>query len=98
MKKIGITVFLIFLAVAAPGCITNTHGTGSGNVINQTRSIPGSEQVSLDGTGYVLVIQGNQESLTMEAEDNIIPHIVSSVKGNMLAVGYDDPHPHLPNL
>ena len=53
----------------------------------------GSEQVSLDGTGTVLVIQGNQESLTIEAEDNIIPHIVSSVKGNMLAVSDDNTTP-----
>jgi hypothetical protein len=93
VKKTGITVFLIFLAVAAAGCITNTHGNGSGNVINQTRSIQGVDQVSLDGTGTVLVIQGNQESLTIEAEDNIIPHIVSSVKGNMLAVSYDNTTP-----
>ncbi len=92
VKKFGITVFLICLAVATAGCMTNTHGTGSGNVINQTRSIQGVNQVSLDGTGPVLVIQGNQESLTIEAEDNIIPHIVSSVKGNRLAVSYDNIH------
>ncbi|MCK7478906.1 MAG: hypothetical protein M0C28_17220 [Candidatus Moduliflexus flocculans] len=71
-EKTGITVFLIFLAVAAAGCITNTHGAGSGNVINQTRSIQGVDQVSLDGTGTVLVIQGNQESLTIEAEDTTL--------------------------
>ena len=93
MKNIAITVFLICLAVAAAGCITNTHGTGSGNVINQTRSIQGVDQVSLDGAGTVLLIQGNQESLTIEAEDNIIPHIVSSVTGNRLAVSYDNTTP-----
>jgi hypothetical protein len=93
VKKYGVTVFLICLAVAAAGCSSNTHGTGSGNVINQTRSIQGVNQVTLVGTGTVLVIQGNQESLTIEAEDNIIPHIVSSVKGNMLNVSYDNTTP-----
>jgi hypothetical protein len=93
VKKYVLTVVLICLAVAAAGCITNTHGTGSGNVINQTRSIQGVNQVTLEGTGTVLVIQGNQESLTIEAEDNIIPHIVSSVKGNMLTVSYDNTTP-----
>jgi hypothetical protein len=93
VKKFSLTVFLICLAVAAAGCITNTHGTGSGNVINQTRSIQGVDQVSLDGTGTVLLIQGNQETLTIEAEDNIIPHIVTSVTGNKLAVSYDNTTP-----
>lgn len=93
VKKYGITVFLICLAVAAAGCISNVHGTGSGNVVNQTRSVQGVNQVSLEGTGTVLVIQGNQESLTIEAEDNIIPHIVSSVNGNKLAVSYDNTTP-----
>lgn len=93
MKKYVVAVFLICLVVAAAGCITNIHGTGSGNVINQTRSVQGVNQVSLEGIGTVLLIQGNQESLTIEAEDNIIPHIVSSVKGNKLAVSYDNTTP-----
>jgi hypothetical protein len=93
VKKYGITVFLICMAVAAAGCSTNVHGTGSGNVINQTRSVQGVNQVSLAGTGTVLVIQGNQESLTIEAEDNILPHIVSSVNGNKLDVSYDNTTP-----
>jgi hypothetical protein len=93
MKKFCIAVFLICLAVAAAGCITNTHGSGSGNVINQTRSIQGVNQVSLDGTGAVLVTQGTEESLTIEAEDNIIPHIISGVVGNKLVVSYDNTTP-----
>jgi hypothetical protein len=93
VKKYCITVFLLCLAAAAAGCMTNTHGTGSGNVINQTRSMQGLNHVSLEGTGTVLLIQGNQESLTIEAEDNIIPHIVSSVNGNKLAVSYDNTTP-----
>ena len=93
MKKYVLTVFLVCLAMAAAGCITNIHGTGSGNVINQTSSVQGVNQVSLEGTGTVLLSQGNQESLTIEAEDNIIPHIVSSVKGNRLSVAWDNTSP-----
>jgi len=93
VKKYVLTVFLVCLAMAAAGCITNIHGTGSGNVINQTSSVQGVNQVSLEGTGTVLLSQGNQESLTIEAEDNIIPHIVSSVKGNRLSVTWDNTSP-----
>jgi len=93
VKKYVLAVFLVCLAMAAAGCITNIHGTGSGNVINQTSSVQGVNQVSLEGTGTVLLSQGNQESLTIEAEDNIIPHIVSSVKGNRLSVTWDNTSP-----
>ena len=87
MKKYVLAVFLLCLVVATFGC--TTQGTGSGNVMNQTKSVQGVNQVSLDGTGTVILIQGNQESLTIEAEDNIIPHIQSNVNGNKLSLSYD---------
>lgn len=74
VKKNVLAAFLLCLAVAASGC--TTHGTGSGNVANQIKSVQGVNQVSLDGIGTVILHQGNQESLTIEAEDNIIPHIL----------------------
>jgi Putative auto-transporter adhesin, head GIN domain len=87
VKKYVLAAFLLCLVVAASGC--TTQGTGSGNVINQTKSVQGVNQVSLDGTGTVILHQGNQESLTIEAEDNIIPHIQSNVNGNKLSLSYD---------
>jgi hypothetical protein len=87
VKKYVLVAFLLCLVVAASGC--TTQGTGSGNVINQTKSVQGVNQVSLDGTGNVILQQGNQESLTIEAEDNIIPHIQSNVNGKKLSLSYD---------
>jgi hypothetical protein len=93
VKKYILALFFVCLAMAAAGCSTNIHGTGSGNVINQTSSVMGVNQVSVEGAGIVLVSQGNQESLTIEAEDNIIPHIASSVTGNRLSVTWDNTTP-----
>jgi hypothetical protein len=87
VKKYILAAFLVCLAVATSGCIT--QGTGSGNVITQTKSVQGVNQVFLDGIGTVILQQGNQESLTIEAEDNIIPHIQSNVNGNKLSLSYD---------
>jgi hypothetical protein len=87
VKKYILAAFLVCLAVAASGCIT--QGTGSGNVTTQNKSIQGVNQVSLDGIGTLILKQGNQESLTIEAEDNIIPHIQSNVNGNKLSLSYD---------
>ncbi len=88
VNKYILAAFLVCLAVATSGCIT--QGTGSGNVTTQTKSIQGVNQVSLDGIGTVILQQGNQESLTIEAEDNIIPHIQSNVNGNKLSLSYDN--------
>jgi hypothetical protein len=92
VKKYVMVAFLLCLAVAASGCAI--HGTGSGNVINQTKSVQGVNQVSLEGIGTVVLHQGNQESLTIEAEDNIIPHIQSNVNGNKLSLSYDTSTPN----
>lgn len=87
MKKYILAGFLLCLVVAASGC--STQQTGSGNVINQTKSVKGVNDVSLDGTGTLIIQQGNQESLTIQAEDNIIPHIQSNVNGKKLSLSYD---------
>jgi len=69
------------------------QGTGSGKVVNQTKSVSGVNQVSLDGIGTLIIQQGDQESLTIEAEDNIIPHIQSNVNGNKLELKFDTNSP-----
>lgn len=87
MKKYVLTAMILCILVAASGC--TMHGTGSGNVINQTKDVAGVNQVSLNGIGTLVVQQGNQESLNIQAEDNIVPHIQSNIDGNKLDLSYD---------
>ncbi len=87
MKKYFLTIILLCVVVAASGC--SMQGTGSGKVVNQTKSVSGVNQVSLDGIGTLIIQQGAQDSLTIEAEDNIIPHIQNNVNGNKLEIKYD---------
>lgn len=75
------------MVIAASGCVMN--GWGSGNVISQTKDVKGVNQVSLNGIGTIVLEQGDQESLTIEAEDNILPHIQSKVDGDKLYISYD---------
>lgn len=87
MKKYFLAIILLCVVVAASGC--SMQGTGSGKLVNQTKSVSGVNQVSLDGIGTLIIQQGDQESLTIEAEDNIMPHIQSNVNGNRLELKYD---------
>ena len=89
MKKYLFLIFILGVVVAASGCI-GSGGTGSGNVINETPKVSGFNQVALDGIGTLIITQGNTESLTIEAEDNVIPHIKTTVKDNRLQISYDN--------
>lgn len=61
--------------------------TGSGNVVTQERSVSNFDRVDLRGIGDLVIIQGDRESLVIEAEDNIIDKITTEVSGGELSIG-----------
>jgi hypothetical protein len=54
--------------------------TGSGNVITESRDVAGFNEIALGGIGTGIVTQGDEEALTIEAEDNLLPPIGSEVR------------------
>lgn len=60
---------------------------GSGIVVNETRKVSQFDRVSVSGSGQLSIVQGDQESLTIEADDNLLPLIKSEVVGNVLNIG-----------
>lgn len=87
LKEYLMLLLSLCLIIAASGCTIN--GWGSGNLTNETKDVNGVKQVSLDGMGTIVLKQGDEESLTIEAEDNIMPHIQSKVEGDKLSISYD---------
>ena len=63
---------------------------GSGTLSSETRPVNGFDAVKIDGFGKLIITQGDTESLKIEAEDNILPHITSQVKGSTLYLGMDN--------
>jgi hypothetical protein len=63
---------------------------GSGNLTTETRQVSGFDAVQLDGAGRLVITQGTQASLEIEAEDNLIGELTSEVRGNTLILGYRD--------
>ena len=55
---------------------------GSGNVVSETRTVSGFHGVELQSSGDVAVTQGDTEGLVIEAEDNVLPLLVSTVDAN----------------
>ncbi len=63
---------------------------GSGDVITESRDVSGFDSVSLTGIGRVIITQGDEESLTIEADDNLFEYITSEVKSGTLELGFTD--------
>lgn len=63
---------------------------GSGKVVSETRDVSGFDQVEIEGGGNLYLIQGDTESLEIEAEDNIMPYLRSRVIGDRLVLDFDD--------
>ena len=64
-----------------------TEAVGSGNVITETRQVSGFERIRFRGSGRLIVDQTGVESLTIEAEDNIVPLLRSDVENGVLILG-----------
>ena len=59
---------------------------GSGAVKTETRKVSGFDALSLDYPAEVVVKQGTSESLTIEAEDNLLPQLVTEVRNGTLHI------------
>lgn len=62
---------------------------GSGTLVAESREVRDFDCVCLTGSGRLFITQSEQESLTIEAEDNIMPHIRAEVKGRRLFLGLE---------
>ena len=60
---------------------------GSGNAARETRDVRDFDSVSLSGSGSLFIAQTGEESLSIEADDNILPLLTSEVHGHQLKLG-----------
>lgn len=61
--------------------------SGSGQLESETREVSGFTGIELSGNGEVTIEQGNTESLTIEADDNLLPVLTSEVENSVLRLG-----------
>jgi hypothetical protein len=60
---------------------------GSGTLRTETRKVSGFTTVDLTGVGNVLIEQNGTESLSIQAEDNLLPDLTSDVSDGTLHLG-----------
>lgn len=77
------------LALLAVGSVVSACSAtaGSGQLATQSRQVSGFTSVELAGVGELSIDQTGTESLTVSAEDNLLPLLTSEVEGDTLILG-----------
>ena len=91
-KKIIFISALLVLSFSLMACSIPVINVvrGSGVLATETREVSDFDSVQLDGAGKLVITQGETTALTVEAEDNIISSLKSTVQGNTLVLGYEE--------
>jgi hypothetical protein len=88
---LAVVLTLVTLACDLSGVLVDrgigTTERGSGNVVAETRPVSGVTGVDLETIGNVIIQIGDQESLRIEAEDNLMQYFETDVRGGILRIG-----------
>jgi hypothetical protein len=63
---------------------------GSGVLRTENRTVPAFSQIVVEGSGDVALRQGLAQSLSVEADDNVLPAVKTEVIGGVLHLGFKD--------
>jgi hypothetical protein len=93
IQTFALTGIALALAVSLSACaaidLQFETLTGSGKIVTEERTVSGFDQVVLAGLGDLTITQGERESLTITADDNLMDYIQSTVDGRTLMLGID---------
>jgi len=80
------------LALSSMACCFNFPGgvvRGSGNIVTAIRDASGFDKVSVSGGIDLVLAQGEEEVVKVEADDNLLPFISTEVHGGELVIKYE---------
>ncbi len=84
MTLTGVLVISALLSACGSRRLSLNVTRGSGNVKTESRQVSGFTNVQLDTSGDLTFSQSESESLTIEAEDNLLPFLTSDVSSGTL--------------
>lgn len=90
MRGLVLGAATLITMVAVPACDGGVFGVrGSGNVITDSRDVSGFNEIAVLGSANVVVEVSGSESLTVEAEDNIMPLLKTEVRNGRLELSVE---------
>jgi hypothetical protein len=81
------------LAVALAASIPAAHvalaaTSGSGRSVSETRSVAAFDSIAVGGSIDLVVSQGDKTSLQVQADDNLLPLLITEVESGRLKIGW----------
>jgi hypothetical protein len=91
--KVIVTGLISILVLTACGFnITDpsavTRVTGSGKVVTESRNVSGFSGLTMNGAGKVSVEWTGTEALSVTADDNLLPYVITEVRGSTLVLEF----------
>ncbi len=83
------TIRFIAITVLLFSACSSGFLRGSGDVITEDEQVSNFNRVELDGPGELNISQGDEESLSVETDDNIMPYVKAEVRGDTLYLGLE---------
>jgi hypothetical protein len=89
MRRWALPVVAVGLATTIGACsgTSSSSVTGSGELRTESRDIAGFSTIQVSGSGNVIIEQNGTESLSIEAEDNLLADLTSDVSDGTLRLG-----------
>ena len=84
MKFSGYYLPFAFVAFVTTACAQNI--SGNGNVVEENRPVESFSAIDIGGVLNVYLTQGDTESVTVEADENLLDLIITENRGNTLVV------------
>lgn len=86
----GLTTMAVLLSFTLSSCITIRVNTlkGSGEVITKSFEVGDFDKLTFSGIGKLMIEQGEETSLTVEAESNVIDALKIKTNASELEIGF----------
>jgi len=85
-KTILLSAIAVCVSLGISGCSLPPAISGNGVLVTESRSASDFHAVSIGGSGRALITQGDTESLTIQADENLLPYIQSEVRNGELRI------------
>jgi hypothetical protein len=86
---LSLVVILALLATVSFGCMNIPQDRGTGNFVKEDRAVSNFSKLDIGGAFKVYLSQGDQEKLTVEADQDELKEIITEVVGNKLKIYTD---------
>jgi len=83
-----VTILVILSGPTLVSC-SKEQIKGPGNVVEEQREVGDFDEIDVAGVGNLIVEMGDEESLRVTTDDNLLPHIKTETKGHKLVISIE---------